>query len=83
VAYRQTLARVIELENRYIKQSGGRGRYAVIYMKFEPLTKAQLDEWTVYQEEQGEKADPNGLYFLDRVVGGAVPGEYIPLTSME
>ncbi len=78
VAYRQTLARSIELEYRYIKQSGGRGKYAVIYMKFEPLTKDQLEEWAVYQEEQGEKTDPNGLYFLDKIIGGAVPGEYIP-----
>ncbi len=30
VAYRQTLAKPIEFETRYIKQSGGRGKYAVI-----------------------------------------------------
>jgi elongation factor G len=29
-------------------------------------------------EEQGEKPDPNGLYFVDEIVGGVVPGEYIP-----
>jgi elongation factor G len=78
VAYRQKLARPVELETRYIKQSGGRGKYAVIYMRFEPLSKEQVEEWTTYQEEQGEKPDPNNLYFLDRIVGGAVPGEYIP-----
>ncbi len=78
VAYRQTLARPVELETRYIKQSGGRGKYAVIEMKFEPLTKAQVEEWTAYQEEQGEKPDPNNLYFMNKVVGGAVPTEYIP-----
>ncbi|MCI0460625.1 MAG: elongation factor G [Gemmataceae bacterium] len=78
VAYRQTLARAVELETRYIKQSGGRGKYAVILMKFEPLTKEQVEEWTAYLEEQGEKRDPNNLYFIDKIVGGVVPTEYIP-----
>src|SRR5207244_5258584 len=52
VAYRQKLARPVDLETRYIKQSGGRGKYAVIYMRFEPLSKEQCEEWTTYEEEQ-------------------------------
>src|SRR2546421_1030735 len=47
-------------------------------MRYEPLSKDQVDEWTTYQEEHGEKPDPNNLYFIDRIVGGAVPTEYIP-----
>jgi elongation factor G len=78
VAYRQTLAKPIEFETRYIKQSGGRGKYAVILMKYEPLTKDQCEEWVAYQEEHGEKPDPNNLYFIDKIFGGAVPTEYIP-----
>jgi elongation factor G len=78
VAYRQKLAKAVEIETRYIKQSGGRGKFAVINMKFEPLTKEQVEEWTTYQEEQGEKKDPNNIYFIDKIVGGVVPGEYIP-----
>ncbi len=78
VAYRQTLAKTAEVETRYIKQTGGRGKYAVIYIRFEPLTKEQLDEWTAYQEEHGDKPDPNNLYFIDKIKGGAVPTEYIP-----
>src|SRR5207249_8481975 len=31
-----------------------------------------------YQEEEGEKPDPNNLYFMDEIVGGVVPKEYIP-----
>jgi elongation factor G len=78
VAYRQTLGKAVEFETRYIKQSGGRGKYAVIVMRYEPLTKEQAAEWATYQEEQGEKPDPNNLYFIDKIFGGAVPTEYIP-----
>jgi elongation factor G len=78
VAYRQTLSKAVEIETRYIKQSGGRGKFAVIYCRFEPLTKEQVEEWTAYQEDQGEKPDPNNLYFMDKIVGGVIPGEYIP-----
>jgi elongation factor G len=78
VAYRQTLAKPVEIETRYIKQSGGRGKYAVIYMRFEPLTKEQVEEWSAYQEEHEEKPDPNNLYFVDKIFGGVVPREYIP-----
>jgi elongation factor G len=78
VAYRQTLAKPVEFETRYIKQSGGRGKYAVITMRYEPLSKAQCEEWVAYQEEHGEKPDPNNLYFIDKIFGGAVPTEYIP-----
>jgi elongation factor G len=78
VSYRQTLARPIELENRFIKQTGGRGKYAVIVMRYEPLSKDQVAERVSECEDKGEKPDPSGLYFLDEVFGGAVPREYIP-----
>ena len=78
VAYRQTLAKPIKLETRYIKQSGGRGKFAVIEVEFEPLTKEKVEEWTAYMEEQGEKKDPNNIYFINKIFGGVVPTEYIP-----
>ncbi len=78
VSYRQTLARPIELEYRYIKQTGGRGQYAVIELRFEPLSKEEREVLEAACEEDDEKPDPNGLYFFDEIVGGAVPGEYSP-----
>jgi elongation factor G len=78
VAYRQTLARPVEIEERYIKQSGGRGKYAVNNMKFEPLSKQQIEEWIAKCEEEEEKPDPNNIYFTNAIFGGVVPTEYIP-----
>jgi elongation factor G len=78
VAYRQTFARPIEYETRYIKQTGGRGKFAVIHMRYEPLTQERLEEIAAELAEDGEKADPNNIYFTDEIVGGVVPKEYIP-----
>src|SRR5262249_24587893 len=78
VAYRQTLAKPLEFETRYIKQSGGRGKYAVIYMKYEPINKEQCEEMAAQAEEENEKPDPNNIYFVDEIFGGSVPTEYIP-----
>jgi elongation factor G len=78
VSYRQTLAKPVELEYRYIKQSGGRGKYAVIAMRFKHLSKDELEEWAATREEESEKPEPDGLYFVDDIYGGAVPREYIP-----
>src|SRR5262245_34936604 len=69
VAYRQTLAKPIEFETRYIKQTGGRGKYAVILMRYEPLSKEQCEEWAAARETDVEKADPNNLYFVDKIFG--------------
>jgi elongation factor G len=78
VSYRQTLAKALELEHRFVKQTGGRGQYAVIVVRLDPLAKAELEAIEAARTEDGEKLDPNGLYFVDEIFGGAVPLEYIP-----
>ena len=72
------MAKPIEFETRYIKQSGGRGKYAVIRMKYEPLTKERRAECDAEAIDNEDKPDPNGIYFEDEIFGGAVPKEYIP-----
>ena len=62
VSYRETLTQEGECEGKYIKQSGGRGQYAHVWIKFEPNTD-------------------KGYEFVDAVVGGVVPREYIPVTD--
>jgi elongation factor G len=78
VAYRQTIAKKLELETRYIKQSGGRGKFAVIKMIYEPLSKEMIADINAKLEAEGEKPDPNNIYFEDDIFGGSVPTEYIP-----
>ena len=47
----------------------------MIYMRFERLTKEQLEDLAAAAEEEGEKPDPNGLYFVDKIFGGVVQPE--------
>ena len=62
VSYRETLTQTAECEGKYTKQSGGRGQYGHVWIKFEP--------------------NPDkGYEFVDAVVGGVVPREYIPVTD--
>ena len=62
VAYRETLKATAECEGKYIKQSGGRGQYGHVWIKFEPNPE-------------------KGYEFVDAIVGGVVPREYIPVTD--
>ena len=63
VAYRETIRKEAECEGKFIRQSGGRGQYGHVWIRFEP-------------NEEG-----NGIEFIDAVVGGTVPREYIKPTQ--
>jgi elongation factor G len=78
VAYRQTLAKPIEFQTRFIKQTGGRGKFAVIHMRYTPLDQEGIERWVAKMAENKEKPDPNNVYFDDEITGGVVPKEYIP-----
>ena len=58
VAYRETIRSSADCEGKFVRQSGGRGQYGHVWIKFEP--------------NEGK-----GFEFVDAVVGGTVPREYI------
>ncbi|WP_438985196.1 elongation factor G [Aequoribacter sp.] len=62
VAYRERIRNKAEVEGKFVRQSGGRGQYGHVWVRFEPA------------EDEGA----DGLDFVNEIVGGAVPREYIP-----
>ena len=62
VSYRETIKQAGDCEGKHIKQSGGRGQYGHVWIKFEP--------------NPGK-----GYEFVDAIVGGVVPREYIPVVD--
>ena len=62
VAYRETIKKAAECEGKHIKQSGGRGQYGHVWIKFEPNPE-------------------KGYEFVDNIVGGVVPREYISVVD--
>ena len=65
VAYRETIQNACEIEGKFVRQSGGRGQYGHVWVKFEPA----------------EDSGAEGLEFVNEIVGGAVPKEYIPAVA--
>ena len=59
VSYRETIKRSAEVQGKFVRQSGGRGQYGDVWIRFEP--------------NPGK-----GFEFVDAIVGGVVPREYIP-----
>ncbi len=63
VAYRETIKETVEIEGKFVRQSGGKGQYGHVWLRLEPLG---LDD--EYE-------------FVDKIVGGAIPKEYIPAVN--
>jgi elongation factor G len=61
VAYREAIQNICESEGKFVRQSGGRGQYGHVWIKFEPGEDGAED-----------------LEFVNEIVGGSVPREYIP-----
>lgn len=62
VAYREAIRNTCEIEGKFIRQSGGRGQYGHCWIRFEP----------------GADEGAEGLEFVNELVGGVVPKEYVP-----
>ena len=62
IPYRESIRKPIDVQGRHKKQSGGHGQFGDVKIKFRP------------------NEDPNDteFHFVDSVVGGTVPRQYIP-----
>jgi elongation factor G len=65
VAYRERIRNTAEIEGKFVRQSGGRGQYGHVWIRFEPA------------EDEGAE----GLEFVNEIAGGVVPREYIPAVN--
>lgn len=73
VAYRETIQGNAEIENKYIKQTGGKGQYGHVKIRVKPLEPI----------EEGAKIPNNTtredhFEFVNNIKGGVIPNEYIP-----
>ncbi len=76
VSYKETITGTAEVENKYVKQSGGKGQYGHVKIKIKPMD-------TSLTEEQIKDLPKNvkryvDFEFINTIKGGAIPGEYIP-----
>lgn len=63
VAYRETITQTVNSEGKFVKQSGGRGKFGHVWIELSP-------------NEAGK-----GYEFVNDIIGGVVPKEYIPAVS--
>ncbi len=73
VAYKETILGEAEVENKYIKQTGGKGQYGHVKIKIKPLPAYDPEE-KVPKNAHREA----GFEFIDAIKGGVIPQEFIP-----
>ncbi|MDD4844746.1 MAG: elongation factor G, partial [Anaerotignum sp.] len=62
VSYKETFRKAVDVEGKFVRQSGGRGQYGHCKVRFYPI---------------GTDAEHN-YEFVNATVGGSIPKEYIP-----
>ena len=63
VAYREAVTKAVEAEGRFVRQTGGRGQYAVVRLRVEP-----------FQPEPGQEH----FLFVNAIKGGTIRSAFIP-----
>ena len=73
VAYRETILGTAEVENKYIKQTGGKGQYGHVKIRMKPM------DLTVDEDDLPKNTKRSGGFeFVNSIKGGVIPQEYIP-----
>jgi len=73
VAYKETIQGEAEVENKYIKQTGGKGQYGHVKIKIKPLPQYDPEE----KVPKNAHREP-GFEFINAIKGGVIPLEFIP-----
>lgn len=73
VSYRETIQGVITHRETYKKQTGGRGKFADMEFEIGPIE--HFDE---YADDDKKVSTSPGFKFIDSIVGGNIPREFIP-----
>ncbi|MEX0646936.1 MAG: elongation factor G [Balneolaceae bacterium] len=73
VSYRETISKAIEHREIYKKQTGGRGKFADIDFEIGPL-----EHFEQYADDDKKVTISEGFKFVNEIVGGNIPREYIP-----
>jgi elongation factor G len=74
VAYKETITKEAEAENKYIKQTGGRGQYGHVKIRIKPIEKGVKPE----DVKKNVKRDGDHFEFINSIKGGVIPQEFIP-----
>jgi len=71
VSYRETITGMANnVRGKFVKQTGGRGQFGDVIINLEPFTAEQAEEAELNFKEN--------VAFENKIVGGAVPKEFIP-----
>lgn len=73
VAYKETIQGEAEVDNKYVKQTGGKGQYGHVRIKIKPLPAYDPEE----KVPKNAHREP-GFEFIDAIKGGVIPQEFIP-----
>ena len=64
IAYRETVVKSAKADYRHKKQSGGHGQFGEVWVELDPI--------------KSDKLGLTGLEFVDKIVGGSIPKQFIP-----
>ena len=73
VAYRETIQSEAEGEEKYVKQTGGRGQYGHVKIRIKPMEELPEGAETPKNVEREDHFE-----FINNIKGGVIPSEYIP-----
>jgi elongation factor G len=72
VAYKETITGTAEVENKYVKQSGGKGQYGHVKIRIKPMDLNVNPEDLPKNVKRSE-----GFEFINNIKGGVIPQEFI------